>query len=39
VTAVAGTSFSAMSSFLRLSYAAAAPDEVDAGIARLAAAL
>jgi DNA-binding transcriptional MocR family regulator len=39
VKAVAGTSFSAMSSRLRLSYAAAAPDEIDAGIARIAAAL
>ena len=39
VTAVAGTSFSAMSSSLRLSYAAATPDEIDAGVARLAAAL
>jgi DNA-binding transcriptional MocR family regulator len=39
VTAVAGTSFSAMSSFLRLSYSAAAPDEIEAGIERLAAAL
>jgi DNA-binding transcriptional MocR family regulator len=39
VTAVAGTSFSAMSSSLRLSYAAATPEEIDTGIARLAAAL
>ena len=29
VTAVAGTAFSAMSSWLRLSYAASAPDEID----------
>jgi DNA-binding transcriptional MocR family regulator len=39
VTALAGTSFSAMSSFLRLSYCAAAPDEIEAGIERIAAAL
>jgi DNA-binding transcriptional MocR family regulator len=39
VQAVAGTSFSAMSSRLRLSYAASAPDEIDAGIQRIAAAL
>jgi len=39
VAALAGTEFSAMSSFLRLSYAAAAPDEIEAGIARIAAAL
>jgi DNA-binding transcriptional MocR family regulator len=39
VAAVAGTSFSAVSSYLRLSYAASDPDEIDAGIERLAAAL
>jgi len=39
VTAVPGTAFGAMSSFLRLSYSFAPPDEIDAGIQRLAAAL
>jgi len=39
VTAVAGTSFSAMSSWLRLSYAASAPDVIEAGVERIAAAL
>jgi 2-aminoadipate transaminase len=39
VSAVAGTAFSAMSSYVRLSYSAAAPDEIEAGIERLVAAL
>src|SRR5262245_4646948 len=39
VTALAGTSFSAMSSWLRLSYCSASPDEIETGIERLAAAL
>jgi DNA-binding transcriptional MocR family regulator len=39
VTAKDGTAFSAMSRFVRLSYCFAAPDEIDAGVARLAAAL
>jgi 2-aminoadipate transaminase len=39
VTAVSGTAFGSMSSFLRLSYSFAAPDEIDAGVERLAAAL
>ncbi len=39
VSAVPGTAFAAMSSFLRLSYSFAPPDEIDAGIQRLAAAL
>jgi DNA-binding transcriptional MocR family regulator len=39
VTAVDGTRFGAMSSELRLSFAFAAPDEIDAGVERLAAAL
>jgi DNA-binding transcriptional MocR family regulator len=39
VSAVAGTEFSAMSSWLRLSYAASTPHEIDAGVERLAAAL
>ena len=39
VTAHAGTAFSAMASALRLSYCRAAPDEIAAGIERIAAAL
>ena len=39
VTAVPGTAFSAMSSFLRLSYSFASPDEIEVGVERLAAAL
>ncbi len=39
VTAMPGTAFGAMSSFLRLSYACAAPDELEAGVERIAAAL
>jgi DNA-binding transcriptional MocR family regulator len=39
VTAHAGTAFSAMASALRLSYCRAAPDEIEAGIERIAAAL
>jgi DNA-binding transcriptional MocR family regulator len=39
VTAVAGTQFGAVSSALRLSFAFAAPDEIEAGVERLAAAL
>jgi DNA-binding transcriptional MocR family regulator len=39
VTALAGTQFGAVSSALRLSFAFAAPDEIEAGVERLAAAL
>jgi DNA-binding transcriptional MocR family regulator len=39
VTAVAGTQFGAMASSLRLSYGFADPDEIEAGVERLAAAL
>jgi len=39
VTACDGTQFGAVSSALRLSFAAAAPDELEAGVERLAAAL
>jgi DNA-binding transcriptional MocR family regulator len=39
VTARDGTQFSAVSSRLRLSFAGASPDEIDAGVERLAAAL
>jgi 2-aminoadipate transaminase len=39
VTAMDGTMFSAMSRFVRLSYCSAGPDEIDAGVERLAAAL
>jgi 2-aminoadipate transaminase len=39
VTACDGTRFSAVSSALRLSFASAAPDEIEAGVERLAAAL
>jgi DNA-binding transcriptional MocR family regulator len=39
VTALAGTSFSAMSCWLRLSYCHATPDEIETGVKRLAAAL
>ena len=39
VTACDGTRFGAMSSALRLSYAFAAPDELELGVERLAAAL
>ncbi|MEI8105961.1 MAG: PLP-dependent aminotransferase family protein [Actinomycetes bacterium] len=39
VTAVAGTEFGAVASCLRLSFASAAPDEIEAGIERLAAAV
>ena len=38
VSAVDGTRFGAMSSALRLSFGFAAPDEIDAGVERLAAA-
>jgi 2-aminoadipate transaminase len=39
VTAAPGTQFGAMASALRLSYGFAAPDEIEAGVQRLAAAL
>ncbi len=39
VSAVPGTEFSSSSNLLRLSYSAVPPDEIDAGIERLAAAL
>jgi 2-aminoadipate transaminase len=39
VTAVDGTAFSASSNKLRLTFASAAPDEIEAGIERLAAAM
>jgi len=39
VTAVAGTQFGSMSSSLRLSFGFARPDEIEAGVERLAAAL
>jgi 2-aminoadipate transaminase len=39
VTAVAGNAFGAVTRMLRICFAAAAPDEIDAGIERLAAAL
>ncbi|HZO98595.1 MAG TPA: PLP-dependent aminotransferase family protein [Gaiellaceae bacterium] len=39
VTAVDGTAFSAPANFLRLAYSYAAPDEIEAGVERLAAAV
>jgi DNA-binding transcriptional MocR family regulator len=39
VTAVPGTEFSASSSAVRLAYSFASPDEIEAGIERIAAAL
>jgi 2-aminoadipate transaminase len=39
VTAVAGSEFSAAASSVRLAYSYAAPDEIDAGVERLAAAM
>jgi DNA-binding transcriptional MocR family regulator len=39
VTALPGTEFGSLASSLRLSYSAAAPDEIDAGVERLAAAM
>jgi DNA-binding transcriptional MocR family regulator len=39
VTARAGTDFGTTANLLRLSYSAAAPDEISAGIERLAAAM
>jgi DNA-binding transcriptional MocR family regulator len=39
VTAVAGSEFSAMSSFLRLNYAAVPPEQIELGVQRIAAAL
>ena len=39
VTAVAGTAFTATASCLRLAYGSASPDEIEEGIARLAAAV
>jgi DNA-binding transcriptional MocR family regulator len=38
VTAVAGTEFVAAANCIRLAYSFAAPDEIDEGVARLAAA-
>ena len=39
VSAVAGSEFSAMSSFLRLNYAAVPPEQIEIGVRRIAAAL